>query len=154
MWFFRGLIKSHYSSKCREIPPSMFPPCAAATALLPAAYSNTSLLNNFKSQRQLWPIHAPPKPSLHPSLCPSSDPISQWNHQELIPISALAQGPKQCRARLNSAVNSQPFLQCPSLLSQLPPPFTQTPSLPILGGFWMRAFMCTGCSYAQFTGHV
>lgn len=84
MWFFRSLIKSHYSSNFytlegREIPPSMFPPCTAAiqSALLPAAYSNTSLLNNFKSQRQLWPIHtvAPPKPSSHPSIPPSVPPL-------------------------------------------------------------------------------
>lgn len=75
-------------------------------------------------------FHTPPPfkalpPSFHPSLCPSSDPISQWNHQELIPISALAGGPKQCMARLNSAVNSQPFPQRPSLSS-----CAGSPSLP------------------------
>lgn len=61
-------------------------------------------------------------PSFYPSLCPSSDPISQWNHQKLIPISALDGGPQQCMARLNSAVNSQPFPQRPSLSSVLAPP--------------------------------
>lgn len=94
-------------------------------------------------------------PSFYPSLCPSSDPISQWNHQKLIPISALDGGPQQCMARLNSAVNSQPFPQRPSLSSAPAPPFTQTPSpSPILGEFWMRAFIWSRCSYAQFTGHV
>lgn len=130
----------------RKVPQSVDPPRIAAHMLgsLSAAYFKTSLLNNFKSQRQLWLIHTvnPPRafpsatlaahlpthPSLHstihPSLCPSSDPISQWNHQELIPISALAGGPKQCRVRLNSAVNSQPFSQRPSLSSGPAPPFT------------------------------
>lgn len=61
-------------------------------------------------------------PYFYPSLCPSSDPISQWNHQQLIPISALAGGPKQCMARLNSAVNSQPFHQHPSISSLPAPP--------------------------------
>lgn len=30
----------------------------------------------------------------------------------------------------------------------------QTPSLPILAGFWMRALIWSRHSYAQFTGHV
>lgn len=65
-------------------------------------------------------------PSFYPSFCPHSDPISQWNHQELIPISALARGPKQCMACVNSAVNSQPFPQRPSL------PKLPSPALPRL----------------------
>lgn len=71
-------------------------------------------------------------PPLHSSISlpfprRSSDPISQWSHQKLIPISALDGGPQQCVARLNSAVNSQPFPQRPAHSSELP-----TPTLPRL----------------------
>lgn len=138
----------------------MFPRCTAAiqSALLPAAYSNTSLLNNFKSQRQLWPIHTltPLKPSIHPSIPLSVPPLIPFHSGTIRSLSQSQPwpGPK--------AVQGLPELSCE--LSTFPPapfplqfagsPSTQTPSLPILGGFWMRALICSGCSYARFTGHV
>lgn len=81
----------------------MFPQHTAAiqSALSLAAYSETSLLNNFKSQHQLWPIHtvthslplALPQ-SFHPSL-----PLSfLWSHftvepSEAYPNLSIGRGP-------------------------------------------------------------
>lgn len=145
----------------REMPSSFFPTTYSCSSVSSASGSvfQHQLVKQFQistptlAYSYSYTTRALP-PFFYLSPCPSSDPISQWNHQKLIPISALDGGPQQSTARLNSAVNSQPFPQRPSHSSVLPPPFTQTPSLPILGGFWMRAFIWSRCSYAQFTGHV
>ena len=116
-----------------------------------AACSDNSLLNKFESQRQPGSVctvscTSPITPlslsrslslarSLALSLCLSlslvlSDPISQWNHQGLIPICVLAGGPVQHQVHLKSPVNSQPFsLRVLSPLRQ-PPSSTLTPPPP------------------------
>lgn len=132
MWFFRKLIilrqSSNHDFGVKRIPTSMFPPslssCSSVSSA-PASIFQHQLVKQFQismptraysySHTHPHPSTQVPPPSFHPSLCPFSDPISQWNHQELIPISALAGGPKQCTARLNPAVNSQPLLLRPSL---------------------------------------
>lgn len=103
---------------------------AVQSAPLLAAHPSTSCcktISNLNANSGLFiQLHhwcASPHSSISPPFPRlSSDPISQWSHQKLIPISALDGGPQQCAARLNSAVNSQPFPQRPAHPCALPTP--------------------------------
>lgn len=146
----------------RKIPPSMFPHRTAAIQSAPslAAYSETSLLNNFKSQHQLWPIHtvthslplALPQ-SFHPSL-----PLSfLWSHftvepSEAYPNLSIGRGPIAVQGPHELSCELSTFLWVPFLLSLAGSLFTQTRVL--LEWFWMMASLCSTRSYAQFTKHL
>lgn len=142
----------------------MFPHRTAAIRSAPslAAYSETSLLNNFKSQHQLWPIHtvthslplALPQ-SFHPSL-----PLSfLWSHftvepSEAYPNLSIGRGPIAVQGPRELSCELSTFLWVPFLLSLAGSLFIQTRVLPLLEWFWMMASLCSTRSYAQFTEHL
>lgn len=123
-----AILQSFYF---REMPSSFFFPTTYSCSSISSA-SGSVFQHQLVKQFQIstptlaysysYTTRALP-PFFYLSPCPSSDPISQWNHQKLIPISALDGGPQQCTARLNSAVNSQPFPQRPFLLQCAASPF-------------------------------
>ncbi|KAJ4942494.1 hypothetical protein JOQ06_012360, partial [Pogonophryne albipinna] len=80
-----------------------------------------------------------------------------WNHQELIPISALAGGPKQCMARLNSAaVLVMSGMLCTVHRSQ-PKPVRRSQGVPKPGPPWGSLFSQQQdrvCQHSQVEGRT
>lgn len=140
-----------------EHVPSLYS-CNLASSALGSIFQH-QLVKQFQISTPTLAYSYSYPPLSPPSILPSLPLSLLWSHFTVEPSGAypnlsLGRGPK--------AVHGPPELSCE--LSTFPSapfphyfagsPFTQNPSLPILGGFWMGALKCSGCSYAPFTGHV